>query len=165
MGDFKVTPPTRKPAFSLILTSVALALFFLGYPNYVIRPTRPQGAQELLTALFVLRYQHLAELVCAVVALGALILYLRSKPNRGSRITAIAATAIVFVCAAVSRVNIYEFMFHPAGAPSFQPVGEAKLDGNEKVLAVNARAYPIRTIAYHHIVNDVSGGVPIAVTY
>ena len=160
-----MTSPTRKPAFSLILTSLALALCFLGYPNYVIRPTRPQGAKELLAALFVLRFQHIAELVCAVVVLGAVILFLRSKPARGSLIGAIAATTVVFVCAALSRVNIYEFMFHPEGTPSFQPVREARLDGKENVLAVNTRAYPIRTIAYHHIVNDVEGGIPIAVTY
>ena len=29
----------------------------------------------------------------------------------------------------------------------------------------DARAYPIREMAYHHIVNDVVGGVPIAATY
>jgi hypothetical protein len=29
----------------------------------------------------------------------------------------------------------------------------------------DARAYPVREMAYHHIVNDVVGGVPVAVTY
>jgi hypothetical protein len=28
-----------------------------------------------------------------------------------------------------------------------------------------ARAYPVRSLSYHHIVNDVIGGVPIAATY
>ena len=46
-------------------------------------------------------------------------------------------------------------MFHPAGAPAFQPARASKLDGDEKVLAVNAHAYPIRIISYHHIVNDI----------
>ena len=40
---------------------------------------------------------------------------------------------------------------------------------DDKVLAVTlgqeARAYPIRTMGYHHIVNDTVNGVPIAVTY
>ena len=43
------------------------------------------------------------------------------------------------------------------------------MDADDKVLAVkvgqHARAYPIRTMGYHHIVNDTVGGVPIAVTY
>jgi len=29
----------------------------------------------------------------------------------------------------------------------------------------DARAYPIREMAYHHIVNDVVEDVPVAVTY
>jgi hypothetical protein len=28
-----------------------------------------------------------------------------------------------------------------------------------------ARAYPIRSISYHHVVNDTVGGVPIVATY
>ena len=28
-----------------------------------------------------------------------------------------------------------------------------------------ARAYPITMMSYHHVVNDIVGGVPIAVTY
>ena len=28
-----------------------------------------------------------------------------------------------------------------------------------------AAAYPVRQVAYHHIVQDVVGGVPVAVTY
>ena len=33
------------------------------------------------------------------------------------------------------------------------------------VIAGEARAYPITMMAYHHVVNDVIQGIPIAVTY
>ncbi len=60
-------------------------------------------------------------------------------------------------------------MFHPIGEPSFQAAAQTKLDGAEKLIAVNlggvARAYPIRSVSYHHVVNDVVGGVPIVATY
>jgi len=154
------------------MASLAVALFFLGYPNYVIRPQRHQGARELQAALTVLRFQHAAELFCAAMALVAVLMYLRSAPRRASLIGAIAAAVTVFASAALSRVNIYEVMFHPAGAPAFVSVRESRLDGSERVLAVaaksDARGYPVRAIAYHHIVNDVAGGVPgvpIVVTY
>jgi len=150
-----------------IIASLAISLCFLIYPNFVIRPDRPQGARELQTALLLLRYQHLAELLCAALAVIALAFYLRAKPASGRK-GMIACTAAVLICTGLSRVNIYELLFHPAGAPSFQPAGDAQLDGAEHLLSVNidaARAYPIRTLAYHHIVNDVVGGVPIAVTY
>jgi hypothetical protein len=150
-----------------VIASLAIAVCFLVYPNFVIRPDRPQGARELQAALLLLRYQHLAELLCAAVALAALGFYLRAKPA-SSRKGMIACAALVLLCAGLSRVNIYEFLFHPAGAPSFQAARDAQLAGAEHLLTVNinaARAYPVRTLAYHHIVNDVLGGVPIAVTY
>jgi hypothetical protein len=33
------------------------------------------------------------------------------------------------------------------------------------VLAGQARAYPVYMLAYHHVVNDVIRGIPVAVTY
>ncbi len=152
-----------------LIASLAVALFSLGYPNYVIRPQRHQGARELQAALTVLRFQHVVELLCAAVAVIALLMYVRSAPRRGSLVGAIAAALVVVASAAASRVNIYEVMFRPAGAPAFASVRDSKLDGAEKVLAVtvqsDARGYPVRAIAYHHLVNDVVGGVPIVATY
>lgn len=54
--------------------------------------------------------------------------------------------------------------------PKFTPVAEAdNLAPTEPVigLAVNgdARAYPLRILTWHEIVNDTVGGVPVAVTY
>jgi hypothetical protein len=75
----------------------------------------------------------------------------------------------VCALAALSRVNVYELMFHPLGSPAFESAGESRLDKDEKVIAIEvngaARAYPIRGMSYHHIVNDMVGGVPIVATY
>ena len=54
--------------------------------------------------------------------------------------------------------------------PSFVPVGEAHgLVPREPVIAVaiggEARAYPLRILIWHEIVNDTVGGVPVAVTW
>jgi len=69
----------------------------------------------------------------------------------------------------MSRVEYFEWMFHPVPAPGFTSAEQAKLDPAQMVMAVRfgteARAYPIRAMAYHYIVNDVVAGVPIAVTY
>ena len=152
-----------------LIISLAVALFLIAYPNYVIRPQRHQASQELQAALLVLRYQRLAELLCAAIALGALGILLRSAPGRRARISAIVAAVVTVLCAGLSRFNVYEIMFHPAGAPSFQSISETRLDAKEMVLAVSlnndSRAYPVRTIAYHHIVNDVAGGIPLVATY
>ena len=71
--------------------------------------------------------------------------------------------------ALLCRINIYELMFHPFERPSFSTAGQVKLDGDEKVISVSggkvARAYPIRVISYHHVINDDLAGVPIVATY
>jgi hypothetical protein len=55
-------------------------------------------------------------------------------------------------------------------APEFVPVAEAgDLSATEPVIGLSingdARAYPLRILTWHEIVNDVVGGVPVAVTY
>ena len=155
---------------SLVLLLPAVALVGLLFPLYVIRPFRPQGAGELQAALFVLRYRGIVEVLAAVAGLVTLGLWWRGQ-NRSiaARITGLTATILILLCAVFSRVNVFEILFHPVDQPSFEPVSATHLDGDQKVIAVRignaARAYPVRNIGYHHIVNDVLGGVPIAATY
>jgi hypothetical protein len=144
--------------------ALGIALLFLVFPNVVIQPYTAQNPTALAISLFMLRYQHAVEAACCLIAAASLAL---SRPVRISRWN-LATVGLVFVCAMLTRLNVYEQMFHPLGAPAFQSIAETKLDGDEHLLAVNlgsARAYPIRTLSYHHIVNDYLGGVPIAVTY
>lgn len=153
----------------LITGSLVVSLFFLVYPVYVIRPFRHQGVQELEAALVVLRFRPEVMALAVAAAVVAAILYWRVQARTLWRIAAALGAAGVTICAGLSRINIYELMFHPIGRPAFVTAGETKLDGDEKVIAVDiggsARAYPIRIISYHHIVNDVAGGVPIVATY
>jgi hypothetical protein len=115
------------------------------------------------------RFRPAAMALCVAVALLAATLYWRVQPRTWRRIVAVLGVTSVCIFTGLSRVNIYEMMFHPLGRPTFVPAGETNLDGDEKVIAVEvagaARAYPIRSISYHHIVNDVVGGVPIVATY
>ena len=146
-----------------------VALSALVYPIYVIRPFRYQGPRELAAALAVLRVRPGVEMICAVSALLAGILYWRAQPKIWRKIGVMAAVLLVFGFAGLSRVNVYEIMFHPMGQPAFASIADTKLDGDEMVIAVKlgdeARAYPIRSVSYHHVVNDVVGGVPIVATY
>jgi Protein of unknown function (DUF3179) len=53
--------------------------------------------------------------------------------------------------------------------PRFLAASDARLGPAEPVVAVTvsgaARAYPVRYLLYHEVVNDVVGGVPVVVTY
>ena len=121
----------------------------------VIRPFRHQGANELAAALTVLRVRPIAMALCVAAPLLAAALYRRAKWA--------SVTGIAILCglAALSHVNIYERMFHPIGQPAFENAAETKLASDEKVIAVSvageARAYPVRSMSYHHMVNDRGG--------
>ena len=153
----------------LLAACFVASLFLLAYPIYVIRPFRHQGAAELRLALEVLRLRPVAMVVAAVLAAIAACLHWRSAQSRLGRGLAAAAGLFVVAFAGLSRVNVYEQMFHPVDRPEFVDVSATKLAGTAKVLAIRigdqARAYPVRSISYHHIVNDRLGGVPIAATY
>jgi hypothetical protein len=161
--------PRLRPETIAILACLAISLFCLIYPVYVIRPFRYQGVRELAAALTVLRFRNIVMASCALGAILAAVRYWSLQPTLWRRIAAVAATAGVCFAAALARVNVYELMFHPLGPPAFVPAGESKLDKDEKVIAIRvngaARAYPIRGISYHHIVNDVVGGEPVVATY
>ena len=160
---------TRRIAVTGLLTCLALSLILVVYPVYVIRPFRAQGARELAIALVVLRFRTAATLISGAAALAALVLYWRAQPRRWRRTFAAIGAALVCVLAALARVNIYELMFHPDERPSFAAASRMKLDKDEKVIAVKiggaARAYPIRNISYHHVINDVLDKTAIVATY
>ena len=145
------------------------SLLCVVYPIYVIQPFRHQGAQELALALVVARFRPLLTTVAALAAVVALAAYWRVQPRRWRRVLPSAGAALVIVLACLARVNIYELMFHPDRHPAFSAARDVKLDAAEKVIAVRiggaARAYPIRSISYHHVVNDVLDGQAIVATY
>ena len=157
-------------AYSLtIVACLAVTLFCLIYPIYVIRPFRGQGVRELAAALLVIRFRPFVDGLCVVLAVVALARYWPLQSRRWRRAGTAAATLGVCAFGALSLVNVYELMFHPINAPAVEAAADSKLDKNEMVIAVRingaSRAYPIRSISYHHIVNDTVGGLPVVATY
>jgi len=71
----------------------------------------------------------------------------------------------------VSRQNHFEWLFPPLRHPGYDPAAAAAsyVEPGDMVLAVEiggeAAAYPVRQIAFHHVVEDVAGGTAVAVTY
>jgi hypothetical protein len=156
--------------FSFVLMACLIVAFgAIAYPLYVIRPFRPQRVHELAAALAVLRIRPWVEIASVVACLIALVWYWNQQSRLLRRTLAVFGTLLVGGAAWLSRINVYELLFHPNSYPSFSAASESKLDGDEKVIAVKiggvGRAYPIRSMSYHHIVNDTLGGVPIVATY
>ena len=154
------------PLVPLVLC-LLLAFFLLAYPLYVIRPFRYQGARELSLALIVLRFRPILHIVLAVAAVA--LFAWRARTRALFRSFALLGAFLIIGCGMLSRVNVYERMFHPLTHVSVSSATQAKLDGDEEVIAVTvgsaARAYPVRSMSYHHIVNDVLADEPIVATY
>ena len=164
-----MTHRTSRISISVLLVCLAISLFCVLYPVYVIRPFRAQGARELKLALIVTQLRPLLTMFSAGTALLALAGFRYQRPRTWRLFLGLAGAVIVGVLAVLARVNVYEIMFHPIEHSTFTAATQGKLDSDEKVIAVlingQSRAYPIRAMAYHHLLNDVVGGVAIVATY
>jgi uncharacterized protein DUF3179 len=148
------------------LTIVALGLFLV--PALIIRPFQYQSPTALSLAIALKR---IAPLLTLAVLAGALMLGMRlwQGSSRISRAGVALAILLTAASATMVRANYFEWMFRPIPAAGFVPASDAHLRDREMVMVVrigpDARAYPIRQMAYHHVLNDTVGEVPIAVTY
>ncbi len=149
------------------LLAVVLAVGTLVTPYWVMQPFRPQGPTELEVALWVLRLAPWLFAGATGLALWAIV---RAWP-RGwlRRLAAGLALLLVGAAAMASRINLFEQMFAPIGGATFVAAEGAPLPDDDVVMAVRvgpeARGYPVRIMAYHHVLNDELGGVPLVITY
>ena len=148
----------------LVLTSVGL--FFV--PAFIIRPFRPQTPDALSLAMAVRQQAPLGSLLTAALAL-LLALFLWRRTSTWKKALLVLGVGLASAAAVMARVDYFEWMFHPVALPGFESAANVKLDPAQMVMAVrfgsDVRAYPIRAMAYHHVVNDIVGGIPIAVIY
>ncbi len=69
-----------------------------------------------------------------------------------------------------ARQNHFEWMFNPVPKPEYATVRLVDfVQDTDMVVAVeiggDAVAWPVRELAYHHLVEDTVGGVPLVSTY
>jgi Protein of unknown function (DUF3179) len=144
----------------------AIGLFFI--PAFIIRPFTHQSTRGLAVAMALRQRAPLGTLAAALICLVFAIALWRSAGLLRKIAISVVMLFVVF-SAVMSRLNYFEWMFHPVDSLAFETEAASKLDKGEMVLAIafsgDARAYPISQMAYHHVVNDVVGGVPVAVTY
>ena len=150
----------------LMFALAGIGLFFV--PAFIIRPFTHQTSAGLALAMAVRQRAPWGTLAAALVCLVfALILW--GAANKWRKVVLALVMVLVAFSAVMARLNYFEWMFHPVDSPQFESASASKLDKSEMILAIrygpDARAYPIREMAYHHILNDDVAGVPVAVTY
>ena len=159
----------RKAAWLTLLALVVAGFAIVAAPVWIIQPFKPQTARGLEVSFALRRWSPLVTPIALVFAL-AIAVWLW----RGSRWWKKALLVIVFIplfaVTWFARQNHFEWMFKPLPNAAYARTSEASfVDDDDVVLAVNingeAAAYPIRLMAYHHVVDDTVGGTPIVATY
>lgn len=145
---------------SVSFAIIALALFLI--PFLIIQPFKPQQADALQFALSLKRIAPWLAAAC-LIASALLARRLRHWP-------AYLLTVLTTVFAAGSFINIFEIMFRPIDSARFAGANEVTdVDNDDMLLTIKvggeSRAYPIRQLAYHHIINDTHNGVAVVATY
>jgi hypothetical protein len=149
-----------------ICAVATIGMFFI--PAFIIRPFRYQAPRALFVAMALRQRAPLGTLIAGLACL-LLALALWRTVGRWAKALLVLTLLVVTFSAVMARLNYFEWMFHPIAGPRFLAQSQSKLDPKEMIMSVrfgdDARAYPISQMAYHHVLNDVVGGVPVAVTY
>ena len=155
---------------ALLLLLVPLALALVVVPVLLIQPFKSQTPRALEVGYEIRR---LAPWLTILLALAALALVVKTwRVSRRWWAKALAVVLFVPVAASVwlARQNVYEVMFNPLSNAAYVAADKVDYIGDEDmVLAVERGgervAYPVRLMAYHHVVADTVGGVALAATY
>jgi Protein of unknown function (DUF3179) len=160
----------RRSVLWLLCAAISIvSLLCVILPFIWISPFRPQTAEVLRKGYDVRHVTPLITSICSVV-IAVLAFVLWKRIRRLGRIFVCVLVAVTFFTAWFSRQNYFEWFFHPLMHPGYVSAERVNfLAGSDMVLALrinnDAVAYPVRLLAYHHIVNDVVGGTPVAATY
>ena len=153
-----------------LILLVPLALALVAAPVYLIQPFKPQTARALEVGYELKRLAPWLTVVAALAGLAVVVRIWRGSRRRWAKALAVVLFAPVAASVWLARQNVYEVMFNPLADASFAPADKVDyVGGDDMVLAVEhggeRAAYPVRLMAYHHVVADAVGGVPLVATY
>ena len=157
-------------AWLILLSIVLIVLAMVIIPVWLIQPFAPQTERDVTISFALKSWSPLLSLIGAISAVGVAILLWRNSRRWWSKAFLIVPLFIVFICAWFARQNHFEWMFNPLAGSSFAKTSETDfVADDDMILAVEiggeSAAYPVRQLAYHHLVEDTVGGVPITATY
>jgi Protein of unknown function (DUF3179) len=165
------TAPHRRAVLAVILALLTAAcLAWVAVPIVLIRPFSPETPRDIAVAFALRAWNRVvppAVLLAAVVAAASLWTRLASRVARGA---IVAALLLAGGATWLARQNHFEWMFAPIAHPGFVAAdGAHGVEPEDLVLGVarhgEACAYPVRALAYHHVVNASVGGDALVATY
>jgi hypothetical protein len=162
---------SNRRVFWLLLIAVMLLAFAIVFiPVWIIQPFKPQTSRGVELSYVLRRFSPWITIVAlALAALLALKLW-RDSRRWWKKALLVIILIPLLVSTWFARQNHFEWMFNPLPNAAYAKANDTNFvaDG-DVVLAIElngeAVAYPIRLMAYHHLVEDVVGGTPIVATY
>jgi Protein of unknown function (DUF3179) len=161
---------TRRKLVWLTLFVLALAvLAIVLIPVFQIMPFKAQTPRIMSVAYVMRRWSPLLTVVASLLIVTfAIALWPRGR--WWSRIVLVIVLLPVFAATWLARQNHFEWMFNSLPNPAYAKSSEAGfINDADRVMAVTigdeSVAYPIRIMAYHHLVADTVGGTPVVATY
>ena len=165
-----MTHQSQRGRWLALLALAALSLAVVAIPVVLIRPFAPQSPFSIAMAFALRRWSPWVTLAALAVGLGLAISIGQRAPRFLPRAGAMVLVLVTLVTVWAARQNHFEWMFAPLPDARFIRAAESSaVEPGDMVLAVqlkgDAAAYPVRQLAYHHLVEDAVGGVPIVATY
>jgi uncharacterized BrkB/YihY/UPF0761 family membrane protein len=161
---------SRKSAWITLVLIALVSLVIVVLPVWIIQPFRPQSGRGLEVSYALRRWSPIVTLI-ALLAGMSLVFWLWRRSRRWW-LRAILLIVLVPLLASTwfARQNHFEWMFNPLTNAAYAKANEAGfMADSDIVMAVEsngeAAAYPVRLMAYHHVVQDVVGGTPLVATY
>jgi hypothetical protein len=150
-----------------VLTVVAVVLVLT--PALVIQPFKPQTPRGVAISYAMKSWSPALTLLFSVIAV-LLLAWLWRGMRWWRKALLILPILLLFGFTWLARQNHFEWMFNPLKNSQYADAAHDRfLTPEDLVMSVSQNgetvAFPVRLMAYHHIVQDVVGGKPITATY
>ena len=154
-----------------LATLVALAVFaWVAVPVVLLQPFKAQTPFAVALAYELRQKAPVVTAAGLLLLLGLLVRLAGRLTRRWQWAPLVLLAALGGFPAWFARQNHFEWMFNPLPDPTYAPAALVQsVDDGDMVVAVeiggDAVAWPVRQMAYHHLVQDEVGGVPVVSTY
>lgn len=168
-SEFEPAGAKRRLAVLLLLLLVVIGIVLVLTPAMVIQPFKPQTARGVAVSYAIKSWSPAITFLFSIVAV-LMLAWLWRGMRWWRKALLVVPVLVLFGFTWLARQNHFEWMFNPLKNSQYLAAANDKfLKPDDMVLSVvkngEAVAYPVRLMAYHHIAQDVVGGVPITATY
>jgi len=159
----------RKILWLSLFVLIAIVIVIVLTQVFLIMPFKAQTPRIVEVSYMLRRWSPVVTIFASLLIL-TLTIMLWLGGRWWSRIVLVLVLVPVFAATWFARQNHFEWMFNPLPNPAYAKAADATfVSEDDRVLAVTigneSVAYPIRIMAYHHLVGDTVGGTPIVATY